>query len=263
MKLLAIVFPLLLAGTYAAPLPPPDDEKSDAGRHGLHPTFGPPPPNDDTTDAAVHELNDPALFPPTKNDTSDAATHRLDYDGPLSQPGDDTVMPAPTGLFVAPLSQRNYDTADAAVHGLQHPAPLAPPNDDNTDVVRRGSDASFALPLPINEDGPAAATLGPMIPGHERDISLDTPNSATSYPIDPADDWHGHFGGGDGEGRSYPPSDPIDAILDWEMEKADTAQDAQDREIQTTDATREGEIQVGDATQEGEIQIAEDTQEEE
>ncbi|KAK5737951.1 hypothetical protein LTR17_006391 [Elasticomyces elasticus] len=41
------------------------------------------------------------------------------------------------------------------------------------------------------------------------------------------------------------------AVLDWEMEKADTAQDAQDREIQTTDATQE-EVQMDVQVNDGE-----------
>ncbi|KAK3638532.1 hypothetical protein LTR56_013004 [Elasticomyces elasticus] len=213
MKLFVIVFPLLLAGAYGAPLPPPDDDTSDAGRHELHPTFGPPPPNGDTTDDAVQGLNDPAPLPPTKNDTSDAATHGLNYAGSLSQPGDDIMMPPPLD-FVAPLAQRNYDTTDAAVHGLAHVASLSQPNDDISDAGRHGLGFAAPLPLPINDDGPAAATLGPMIPGYGRDISLATSVSATLDPLDPVNDWHGHFGGGDGEGRAYPPSDPIDGD-DW------------------------------------------------
>ncbi|KAK3650490.1 hypothetical protein LTR56_006195 [Elasticomyces elasticus] len=215
MKLLAIVFPLLLAGAYAAPLPPPDDDTSDAGRHRVHPFFGPPPPNGDTTDAAVHGLGDPTPFPPTRNDTSDAGRHGLDYAGSLSQPGDDIMMPPPQGLgFVAPLSQRNYDTPDAAVHGPAYASSLSQPNDDTSDAATHGLGFAAPLPLPINDDGPAAATRGPVIPNYARDISLTTPTSTTSAPIDPVDVWHGHFGGGDGEGRSYPPSDPIDGD-DW------------------------------------------------
>ncbi|KAK4889776.1 hypothetical protein LTR27_011488 [Elasticomyces elasticus] len=215
MKLLAIVFPLLLAGAYAAPLPPPDDDTSDAGRHRPHPFFGPPPPNGDTPDAPVHGLSDPTPFPfPTKNDTSDAGRYGLEYDGSLPQPGDDEMMPPPTDLFVAPRPQPDDDTPVATSHGLDYAAPLAQRNHGTTDAAPNGLGFVAPLPLPINDDGPAAATRGPMIPEYKRETSLTTPTSTTSEPIDPVDDWHGHFGGGDGEGRSYPPSDPIDGD-DW------------------------------------------------
>ncbi|KAK5743665.1 hypothetical protein LTR17_002572 [Elasticomyces elasticus] len=214
MKLFAIVFPLLLAGAYAAPLPPPDHDTSNAGRHGLHATFGPAPPKGGTPEAAVQGLGDPTPFPMSNDDITDAATYGLTYAAPRSQPDDESSDAVRHRLEASsPLSQPNYDTPDAAVHGLGYPAPFPPPKDDTSDAAVHALAYAAPLPLPINDDGPVTATRGPTIPDYERDSSLTTPNSATPETID-GDDWR--------------------SILDWETEKAATTQEGE-----KADATQE------------------------